>query len=47
MPFECTNEEGVYAIGDVTGKLDLTPVSPLPPAVAFPIASSAVKKTPT
>lgn len=25
--FECTKEEGVYAIGDVTGKLDLTPVA--------------------
>ncbi len=25
--FECTTEDGVYAIGDVTGKLDLTPVA--------------------
>ncbi|WP_322627104.1 glutathione-disulfide reductase [Aedoeadaptatus coxii] len=25
--YECTSEQGVYAIGDVTGKLDLTPVA--------------------
>lgn len=25
--YECTAEEGIYAIGDVTGKLDLTPVA--------------------
>ena len=25
--YECTTEDGVYAIGDVTGKLDLTPVA--------------------
>lgn len=25
--YECTSEKGIYAIGDVTGKLDLTPVA--------------------
>ena len=25
--YECTSEQGIYAIGDVTGKLDLTPVA--------------------